>query len=80
MEDELMNTTTTYGVDGMMCGHCISAVIEELTKLPGVREVAVDLIVGATSAVRVVSDGKPNESHVRDAVEEAGYELADSKA
>jgi len=73
-------STATYGVDGMTCGHCISAVIEELTKLPGVREVAVDLIAGATSAVRVVSDDKLNESHVRDAVEEAGYELADSKA
>jgi copper chaperone len=80
MEDELMSTTTTYGVDGMTCGHCISAVIEELAKLPSVREVAVDLIAGATSAVRVVSDDKLNESHVRDAVEEAGYQLADSKA
>ena len=75
-----MSTAAIYGVDGMTCGHCISAVIEELTKLPGVREVTVDLIAGATSAVRVVSDDKLNESHVRDAVEEAGYELADSKA
>jgi len=73
-------STATYGVDGMTCGHCISAVIEELAKLPSVREVAVDLIAGATSAVRVVSDDKLNESHVRHAVEEAGYELADSKA
>jgi copper chaperone len=79
MEDEQMSTAT-YGVDGMTCGHCISAVIEELTKLPGVREVAVDLSAGATSAVRVVSDVELDESHVRDAVEEAGYELADSKA
>jgi copper chaperone len=80
MEDEQMSTVATYGVDGMTCGHCISAVIEELTKLPGVREVAVYLIAGATSAVRVVSDDKLDESHVRDAVKEAGYELADSKA
>jgi copper chaperone len=79
MEDEQMSTAT-YGVDGMTCGHCNSAVIEELTKLPGVREVAVDLSAGATSAVRVVSDDKLDESHVRDAVKEAGYELADSKA
>jgi copper chaperone len=79
MEDEQMSTAT-YRVDGMTCGHCISAVIEELSKLPGVREVAVDLIAGATSAVRVVSDDKLNESHVRDAVEEAGYQLGDSKA
>ena len=75
-----MSTTTIYGVDGMTCGHCISAVIEELTKLPGVREVAVDLAAGTTSPVRVVSDVELNESEVRDAVEEAGYELAASKA
>ena len=75
-----MSAVATYGVDGMTCGHCISAVIEELAKLPGVREVAVELTAGATSAVRVVSDDKLNESHVRDAVEEAGYQLADSKA
>jgi copper chaperone len=75
-----MNTTTTYGVDGMTCGHCMSAVIEELTKLPGVREVAVDLAAGATSPVRVVSDAELDESQVRDAVEEAGYALADGRA
>ena len=75
-----MSTTTTYGVDGMTCGHCISAVVEELTKLPGVREVAVDLAPGATSPVRVVSNVELDDSEVRDAVEEAGYELAASKA
>ena len=80
LEDEPMTTTATYGVDGMTCGHCISAVMEELTKLPGVRDVTVDIVAGATSAVRIVSEDKLNESHVRDAVEEAGYELANSKA
>ena len=75
-----MSKTAAYGVDGMTCGHCISAVIEELTKLPGVREVAVDLAAGATSSVRVVADVELDESQVRDAVAEAGYELADSKA
>jgi copper chaperone len=80
LEDSLMSTTTTYGVDGMTCGHCMSAVIEELTKLPGVREVAVDLAAGATSPVRVVSDVELDDSEVRDAVEEAGYELAARKA
>jgi copper chaperone CopZ len=80
LEEQLMTTTTTYGVDGMTCGHCTSAVIEELTKLPGVREVAVELAAGATSWVRVVSDAELDKSQVRDAVEEAGYELADGKA
>jgi copper chaperone CopZ len=80
LEERLMTTTTTYGVDGMTCGHCISAVIEELTRLPGVREVTVELAADATSPVRVVSDAALDESQVRDAVEEAGYELADRTA
>jgi copper chaperone CopZ len=42
--------------------------------------VAVDLAAGATSPVRVVSDAELDESQVRDAVEEAGYALADGRA
>jgi copper chaperone len=75
-----MRTTATYGVDGMTCGHCVSAVTEELSKLPSVREVTVDLAPGATSSVRVVSEAELDESDVREAVEEAGYELADTTA
>ena len=75
-----MSITATYGVDGMTCDHCVSAVREEVTKLPGVREVTVDLVAGATSAVRVVSDDTLDRSRVREAVQKAGYELAESKA
>jgi len=70
-----MSTSTTYGVAGMTCGHCVSAVTEELTKLPGVREVAVDLVTGGTSAVHVTSDADIDDARVRDAVDEAGYQL-----
>ena len=34
-----MSTTTTYGVTGMTCDHCVRAVTDELTALPGVRDV-----------------------------------------
>ena len=34
-----MTTTTTFGVDGMTCGHCVSAVTSELSALPGVADV-----------------------------------------
>lgn len=66
-------TTSTYTVTGMTCGHCVSAVTEEVGRLPGVRDVAVDLPSGA---VTVASDGPLSEAMVREAVEEAGYELA----
>lgn len=72
-----MTINTTYAVSGMTCGHCVNAVTEELGALPGVRTVAVDLVPGAPSAVRVVSDSELDLTQVRDAVEEAGYVLAE---
>jgi len=68
-------TTTTYSVTGMTCSHCVGAVTEEIGKLPGVTDIAVDLIAGGTSAVRVTSAAPLDEPAVRDAVDEAGYEL-----
>lgn len=67
-----MSMTNTYTVRGMSCGHCVSAVTEEVSKLPGVSEVQVDLDSGA---VTVTSDEPLASADVRAAVEEAGYEL-----
>ena len=67
-----MPVTTTYHVSGMTCGHCEAAVTDELSQLPGVREVAVDL---ATGRVAVTSDGPLPIDEVRHAVDEAGYAL-----
>ena len=70
-------TTQTFPVTGMTCGHCVSAVTEELTALPGVTEVTVDLVAGATSTVTVASDQPLTESAVAAALDEAGdYQLA----
>jgi copper chaperone CopZ len=70
---DLMAVTSTYTVNGMTCGHCISAVTEELSRLPGVHDVQVELTTGA---VTVTSDGPLPIDEVRVAVDEAGYELA----
>ena len=64
--------TTTYTVEGMTCGHCVSAVTGELTKIDGVEDVDVDL---DTWAVQVTSNGPLDERAVREAIEEAGFEL-----
>jgi len=64
--------TTTYSVEGMTCEHCVRAVTTELVILPGVQSVDVDLESGT---VTVTSDGPLDESAVREAVDEAGYEL-----
>ncbi|WP_426593644.1 heavy-metal-associated domain-containing protein [Cellulomonas sp. McL0617] len=70
-----MSTTTTFGVDGMTCGHCVSAVTSELSALPGVHDVVVQLIVGGSSTVSVTSDTTLADDDVAQAVVEAGYVL-----
>jgi copper chaperone CopZ len=68
-----MSTRETYQVTGMTCGHCVSAVSDELRRLPGVRDVEVDLDSGV---VTVASDGPLPIDEIRAAVDEAGYALA----
>ncbi len=69
------NLTSTYDVTGMTCGHCVQSVTTELSALPGVKDVAVELDAGATSQVTVVSDEPLDRDAVRGAVDEAGYTL-----
>ena len=66
-------TTSTYTVTGMTCGHCVTAVSEEVGALPGVTRVEVDLESGALT---VTSDAPLDEAAVAAAVDEAGYALA----
>ena len=65
--------TATYTVVGMTCGHCVSAVTEEVSRVAGVTGVDVDL---ASGGLTVTSDAPVDEAAVRAAVEEAGYEVA----
>lgn len=67
-----MTTQNTYTVTGMTCGHCVASVTEELSELAGVTDVQVVL---ETGAVTVTSAEPLEESVVRAAVAEAGYEL-----
>jgi copper ion binding protein len=66
-------STSTYTVVGMTCGHCVNAVTEEVAQLPGVTAVDVDL---ASGGLTVTSDAPVEETAVRAAVEEAGYEVS----
>ena len=67
-----MSSTTTYTVTGMTCSHCVAAVTEEVTKIPGVTDVQVDL---ASGAVTIASESGVDDGAVQAAVDEAGYEL-----
>ncbi|HEY3545368.1 MAG TPA: heavy-metal-associated domain-containing protein [Propionicimonas sp.] len=65
-------SSTTYTVDGMTCSHCAHAVTTEVSKIPGVQAVRVDL---AANTVSVDWSQPLSESDVRVAIEEAGYSL-----
>jgi copper chaperone CopZ len=57
----------------MHCAHCVSSVTEEVQEIPGVE--AVDVVL-ETGALTVTSAGDLDDGAVREAVEEAGYQLA----
>lgn len=68
-------TTTTFGVDGMTCGHCVHHVTTELTTIPGVTDVTIELVVGGSSHVTVTSETPLTDDAIAAAVDEAGYAL-----
>lgn len=68
--------TSTYLVDGMTCSHCVASVTEELTAVPGVDAVNVDLVKGGSSVVHVESSEALDLDAVRAAIDEAGYTLS----
>ncbi len=66
-------STATYTVTGMTCGHCVSSVTEEVSALPGVTDVQVELESGRLT---VTGDAAQDTAAVQGAVEEAGYALS----
>ena len=72
MSESAVTVTNEFQVAGMTCGHCVSAVTEELTNLESVQAVSIDLTTGR---VVVTSSAPLDRSAVAAAVDEAGYEL-----
>lgn len=71
-----MTTTANYSVPLMTCGHCVTAVTDEITRLDGVSTVEIDLVPGGDSRVTVTGTAPLAGDAVRAAVQEAGYDLA----
>lgn len=59
---------TTYTVTGMTCGHCVAHVTEEVSALPGVDQVTVEL----SGAMQVTSEQEIDFAAIAGAVAEAG--------
>ena len=73
-------TTTTVSGSGRTCGHCVSAVSEELEALAGVETVDVDLNAGGISTVTITSSNDLSPSEIGEAVAEAGYLVVANEA
>ena len=57
-------------VSGMTCGHCAQTVSKAVEAVPAVKRAVVDL-----SAGEVAVEGAADEMAVRQAIEDAGYEV-----
>jgi copper chaperone len=67
-----MSDTVTYSVPAIHCAHCATSIREEVSEVEGVDDVAVDL----DTKVVTVSGHELDDSALRAAIVEAGYEAA----
>ena len=72
--------STKVSVSGMTCGHCVSAVSEELEALDGVEEIDIALNAGGITTVTITSTQKLSPSEIGEAVAEAGYLVVANEA
>lgn len=68
-----MSNLIELDVAGMTCDHCARAVSAEVGALDGVNDVHVDV---ADGRVRITADRALSDAELREAVEEAGHQLA----
>lgn len=61
-------TDTNYTVTGITCGHCVAAIKEEVSAIPGVSGVDLD----ATGAMTVHSEAPIDFDRIVEALYEAG--------
>lgn len=67
--------TIEIDVVGMTCNHCVAHVKEELEKIEGIKNI--EVILGDTSKVTVLTDIEQDDDKLRKAVTDAGYEVTD---
>lgn len=67
-----MSETQTFHATGLTCGHCASAVTEEVEALAAVESVTVDVVGGGTSTITVEASRTVAPDEIAAALEEAG--------
>lgn len=74
-------STTTYGLTGLTCGHCVNAVTEEVSEIEGVTDVEVELVPEGTSTLTITAQSDVGDDALAAAIDEAGgYQLTGSPA
>jgi copper chaperone len=67
-----LSETVTYSVPAIHCAHCAMSIREEVSEVAGVDDVAVDV----DTKLVTVSGHELDDTALRAAIEEAGYEAA----
>ena len=67
-----MSETVTYSVPAIHCAHCAQSIQEEVSEVEGVDDVAVDI----DTKVVTITGNLLDDTALRAAIEEAGYEAA----
>ena len=70
-----MFITTSFSVVGMSCDDCVASLTDEVSDLPGVQAVAIDLVADGESRISVTGTEVLDINTVGLAVDEAGFEL-----
>lgn len=60
----------SVSIKGMSCQHCVASVKEALEKIPGIKDVAVDL-----DKAEARFDGEPDLAEVKEAITKIGFEV-----
>jgi len=68
----------TLNVSGMSCEHCVKAVTNALSALPGVKDITVSLKTGTASFS--YDPAKSPLDTVKAAITEEGYEVSDPRS
>ncbi len=64
-------STATYNVPDISCDHCVQAITGAVSPLDGVESVDVSI-----DAKTVTVEGTFDDDAVRDAIDDAGYDIA----
>ena len=70
----MSNQITTLNINGMTCGGCVKSVTNALNQVTGVQQA--DVSLEQNNAVINFDDSQTNETALKQAIEDAGFEAS----